>query len=434
MKIILIYVSLNPINWQFIKNNFKNIEKMHCETFDLYKLKETIMKYDYLIYLNDDTNYNYGNLINDINNGVNIINSNNEIQQLSFDNYICTNIDANILNQDKTYITNEIKIFKEPMPETIPKYRSEINYINYVNSNFNRLFMPSLIKINIFVNYDEILVNNPHYELIFLKKNNIIRHILNTKNILVFNKSKYIANINNELTIVTGYIKLNEKKIQKYASQTYEYLDCCIDTLKINVNMVIYVSEELRDFVYKKREEYGLLNKTKIINVDIAKHMYFHDKINIIEENVKKNHEAYSSAKKILSVVSRYNYLKDTIDNNYFDTKYIAWLDFGASHIVTIPNDIIFNDNFDNKIRIGWIAKYHHEQFNYNHKALSGGFYIGKKDTMIELIKLHNYYFNLLMNYGYTINDDKLLFFIFESNPFLFKTYFTAYKNIIVKL
>lgn len=428
MNIILIYISIDFKHKSLIEKNFTYIKKIYNSNFDLNNLKEIISKYEYVIYLDDNTNYNYNNLITDINNGLNIMNNDNKIQQVLFDNYIYTNIDTNILNEDKTYFSNEIIIFKE----SYQKCHYNINYENYAKKYFNRLFIPSIIKTYILINYDKTIINNPHYELFFLKNNNIIRHILNNENNLIFNKSETISNINNELTIVTGYIKLNEKKIQKYHNQSYEYLDSCIDTLKININMVIYVSEEIYDFVYKKREEFCLLNKTKIIKVDINKLMYFYDKLNIIEENVKKNHVNYSSAKKILSVVSRYNYLKDTIENNYFNTKYIAWLDFGASHIVSIPENIIFNDNFANKIRIGWIARYRSGQFLYNHKVLSGGFYIGKNDMMLELIKLHNYYFDLLMNYGYTINDDKLLFFIFESNPFLFSTYFTDYKHIII--
>lgn len=429
MKIILIYISSNFKNKYLLEENFTNIKKIYCNIFNLTELKIIIDKYEYLIYLDDNTNYNYNNLLNDVNNGLKIINDNDKIQQIIFDNYIYANIDTKILNEDINHLSNEITIFQESKP----KYNSGINYINYVNNNFNRLFIPSIIKTSIFLNYCEKLINNPHHELIFLKKNNVIRHTLNAKNNVVINKHVNINNINDDLTIVTGYIKLNEKKIQKYTSQTYEYLDSCVDTLKININMVIYVSEELYDFVYKKRQEFALLSKTKIIKIDIEKHMYFYDKLNIIEENVKKNHVNYSSAKKVLSVVSRYNYLKDTIEKNYFNTKYIAWLDFGASHIVSIPDNLIFNDNFGDKIRIGWIARYCQGQFKYNYKVLSGGFYIGKNNTMLELIKLHNYYFDLLMKHGYTINDDKLLFFIFESNPFIFSTYFTDYKHIILK-
>ena len=430
MAVVLIYASYDFKNKKIIEEIFKEIKKIYCSDFELDILKEIINEYKFLIYLDDNTNYNFSNLKNDIDNGLKILDDDEKIQQVLFDNYIYTNIDTKILNEDKTHFSNEIMILKELKR----KYYSGINYINYVNNNFDRLFIPSIIKTSILVNYNEKLFINPHYELNFLKKNIIVRNILNMENNLTFKKSVNISNINEDLTIVTGYIKLNEKKIQKYASQTYEYLNSCINTLKININMVIYVSEELYDFVYYKREEFGLLNKTKVIKIDIEKYMYFYDKLNIIEENVKKNHVNYSSAKKILSVVSRYNYLKDTIQNNYFNTKYIAWLDFGASHIVSIPENVIFNDNFGDKIRIGWIARYRKEQFIYNYKVLSGGFYIGKNTIMLELIKLHNYYFDLLLKYGYTINDDKLLFFIFESNPFLFSTYFTDYKHIIIKL
>jgi hypothetical protein len=418
MTLILIYISSDFKNKHLIEENFKEIKKIYCSYFDLNNLKEILNEYEYLIYLDDNTNYNYTNLINDIDIGMKILN-----------NYIYTNIDTKILNEDIKYLSQEIQILKELRP----KYYSGINYVNYVNNNFDRLFIPSIIKTSILVNYNEKLINNPHYELLFLKKNNIVKKNINEESNLIFTKPKIFSNINEDLTIVTGYIKLNEKKIQKYARQTYEYLDSCIDTLKINVNMVIYVSEELYDFVYNKRKEFGFLNKTKVVKVDIEKHMYFYDKLNVVEENVKKNHVNYSSAKKILSVVSRYNYLKDTIENNYFNTKYVAWLDFGASHIVSIPENIVFNDNFGDKIRIGWIARYRQGHFDYNYKVLSGGFYIGKNNTMLELIRLHNCYFDLLLKYGYTINDDKLLFFIFEANPFLFSTYFTDYKHIIIK-
>lgn len=429
MKIIILYISDNFDNKYIIEENFKEIKKIYCSDFNLNNLKEIINENEFIIYLDDNTNYNFNNLLNDINIGLNILNNDDNIDQVFFNNYIYSNIDEKILNEDKTYFSSEITIFKDFKS----KYHYMINYNNYVNNNFNRLLVPSIIKTSIFTNYDKNIINIPHYELSFLKKKNINREIINKDNYIIFNNHKHMHNINDKLTIVTGYIKLNEKKIQKYSNQTYEYLDSCIDTLKININMVIYVSEELYEFIHNKRKEFGLLNKTKIIKVDIEKHMYFYDKLNLIEENVKKNHIIYSSAKKILSVVSRYNYLKDTIENNYFNTEYIAWLDFGAGHIVSIPSNIIFNDNFGDKIRIGWIARYNNGHFNYNYKALSGGFFIGKNNIMLELIRLHHYYFNLLMNYGYTINDDKLLFFIFESNPFLFNTYFTDYKHIINK-
>lgn len=431
MKIILIYISSSFTNKPFIENYLKDIDKIYLDHFDLNELKKVIYNYEYIIYLDDNTNYNFNNLLDDINNLKKIVNENNDINQVLFYNYEYSTIDEKILNYDKTYIYNEIMIFNEKKIKT----DSNIDYKNYVNLNFNKFFLPSLIKTSLLLNYEEILINNPHHELKFINKNNLNRCILNKNKFINFknSESKIIKNINNDLTIVTGFIKLNEKKIQKYSFQKYEYLDSCNDTLKLNINMVIYVTEDIYDFVYKKRKEFNLLNKTKIIKINIKDFMYFYDKLNIIEENVKKNHRNYSSAKKILSVVSRYNYLKDTIKHNYFNSKYFAWLDFSAGHIVKIPNEIIFNDNFGQKIKIGWIGRYKKENFKYNNKVFAGGFFIGNKYAMSELINFHNKYFKILMDYGYTINDDKLLFFIFESNPFLFKTYFTDYSNILLK-
>ena len=53
---------------------------------------------------------------------------------------------------------------------------------------------------------------------------------------------------------------------------------------------------------------------------------------------------------------------------------------------------------------------------------------------MMELVKLHHKEFVKLMEMGYNINDDKLLFIIMEQNPYLFDTYYSDYKSLLVKL
>jgi hypothetical protein len=270
-----------------------------------------------------------------------------------------------------------------------------------------------------------------------LNKNKINRIFLNNdKDYLINKENDIISNINNDLTIVTGYIELNEKKINKYDSQQYEYLEKCVNTMKININMVIYVSnEKIYSYVYEKRKEFNLLEKTKIIIIDEKEFLYFYDNFDKIQENVKKNHINYSNAKKMLSVVSRYNYLKDAIYNNYFESKYFSWCDFSLAHIVKIPDKLIFSDNFNGKIKIAWIGKLiNNKKFAYNHKVLAGGFFIGNINAMTELIKEHHNYFEKILKYGFTINDDKLLFLIYESNPNLFKTYFSIYLDILNKI
>lgn len=432
MEILIIYTSLNHKNKYLVET--LNYNKLYLKKFNLLEIYFKIKKYKYLIYLNDDTNYDFKNLSFDIEQSILLLNNKTEkIEQIMFYNFTHNYINEKILQIDRDYIESQIDILNTYNKDDI----KIVNYLNYVDENFDRLFMPSVIDVKIFMNYDEKLINQDYYESNFLNKNKINRVFLNNSKEYMINEEKVIINdINDNLTIVTGYIELNEKKINKYDTQQYEYLEKCVNTLKIDINMVIYVSnEKLHSFVYEKRNEFNLLEKTKIIMIDEKEFLYFYDSFDKIQENVKKNHINYSNAKKMLSVVSRYNYLKDAIYKNYFESEYFAWCDFSLSHVVKIPEKKIFNDDFNGKIKIGWVGRLiGNKKFEYNHKVLAGGFFIGQIDAMTELIKKHNYYFEKLLKYGLTINDDKLLFFIFESNPYLFKTYFTVYSDILNKI
>jgi hypothetical protein len=53
---------------------------------------------------------------------------------------------------------------------------------------------------------------------------------------------------------------------------------------------------------------------------------------------------------------------------------------------------------------------------------------------MKEFIKLHNIEFEKLLNDNYCINDDKLLFLLFEKYPYLFDVFFSGYSNIMIKM
>ena len=198
--------------------------------------------------------------------------------------------------------------------------------------------------------------------------------------------------------------------------------------------MVIYCSEELIEDVSKIREEFGLQDKTKIIKITLENNLYMADKLYKIRENVAKNNSPYDIPEYILAVNSRYGYIKNAIENNYFNTDYFAWVDFSASHIVNIPPNKIIEPKLHDKIRIGWIARYSNNQFVYNYNCLGGGIFYGHKEIMMELIKLHHSEFVKLMEMGHNINDDKLLFIIMEQYPYLFDTYYSAYKNLFIRL
>lgn len=459
-KFAIIYVSQNFCSKVFVedfvyknKNNKENlceIDVFYMSEFNILKFKETILHaYDFMIYLNDITTYNFKTLEQDINSAIFLIYSQKvstmcQPNQVLLNNYAHDCIDERILTKNKDYLKNEISVFKiKPNHDC-----ANILYEPYKYKQFNRFLIPSIIKTSLLLNYSSsnlshvcLSSNNIHSEFIFLQTCiELTRTVIETSEtmrVLQYNplcNLKLNKNVNSDLTMVTGFITLNEQKIQKYAYQTYTYKDASIKTLQMNVNMVIYITSDLYEFVLEKRTEFGLIHKTKIIQIQSEDYLYEFGKFDRITESIKKNHPNYSSAKKMLSVLARYNYLKDCIENNYFNNTYFAWIDFGAGHIVDIPQNIVFDNCFGNQVRIGWVARYNRNKFKYNHKVLAGGFFIGNKSAMLELIEKHNQYFNILLDYKFVINDDKLLFFIFESNPFLFDTYFTSYANILQRV
>ena len=163
-----------------------------------------------------------------------------------------------------------------------------------------------------------------------------------------------------------------------------------------------------------------------------------------IEDNVQKNNPPYNIAKYVLAVNTRYSLIKRSIEINPFNTDYFAWVDFSAGHVVDIPEGQTVTYSNPERVRISVIgrvsewsgrpSKKEVSKFAYDHKCCGGGVFIAHKYPMLELIKRHDEEFERLMNAGFCINDDKLLFIIFTKYPYLFDTYVSGYKNILSKL
>jgi len=323
------------------------------------------------------------------------------------------------------------RIFRNLTKEDLKQKNKPNNY-----KPFQCILQSSIIRTKNFILSDFFLKRNPHIENLYwgeLVKNGF--KIFNDNS-----KENYIKILDslekNNITIVTGYlnIKINRPAKSNTINQTYDYIEKSRGTLQIPQYMVIYCSEELIEDVHKIREEAGLLNKTKIIKITLEDNLYMADKLDKIRENVAKNNPPYDIPEYILAVNSRYGYIQNAIENNYFNTDYFAWVDFSASHIVNIPPNKIIEPKSHDKVRIGWIARYSNNQFVYNHHCLGGGIFSGHKEIMMELIKLHHLEFVKLTEMGYNINDDKLLFLIMEQNPYLFDTFFSDYQSLFIKL
>lgn len=231
-----------------------------------------------------------------------------------------------------------------------------------------------------------------------------------------------------DICIVTAYFELPERAAKRM-TQSYDYLKCSKETLMLPHNMVIYVSENLAEFVAKTRER---MPNTKIV---IIKDLPYKDLLPILEINCIKNQPPYNKPDYIRAVQARYEYLLNAITNSYFDNNYYCWIDFAASHAMTINLQSMVVPISD-KVRISLIARLnHHGTFTYFWKTLGGGLFLARKDIMMDFCKRHiKFFYKLSLIHRLNVNDDKILFLIYENNPYLFDCYTSSYKSMFEKM
>ena len=393
--------------------------------FDFNNIKNIIQQYDFIVLLDENILFDQKKIIESIEFMIQ-----NDYDQLLLNNSQPTSLEIMEYDYYKRIIKSN-RIFKNLTKENIKQKNHPNNY-----KPFQCTLQSSIIRTKNFILPDFFLKRNSHIENLYWAK------LLNN-GFKIFNdncKENYIKISDsvekNNLTIITGYLNIRIKRPAKSntINQTYDYIEKSRGTLQIPQSMVIYCSEELIDDVHKIRKEAGLLNKTKIIKITLENNLYMADKLEKIRKNVAKNNPPYDIPEYILAVNSRYGYIQSAIEKNYFNTDYFAWVDFSASHIVNIPPNKIIEPPSHDKVRIGWIARHSNNQFVYNHHCLGGGIFSGHKEIMMELVKLHHKEFVKLMEMGYNINDDKLLFIIMEQNPYLFDTYYSDYKSLFIRL
>lgn len=454
MKVLLIYFKNNEsILDNFIENclDYEIISKKIIlnECINLKYYFNEFINYDYILYLDDNLILKKKIIIKSY---IDILIKKN-IEQI----FLCSNKSKYYLKKDnliftdfKKYNFNTVNHLESSLTilenSNILNYKNKnntgVDYFEYIdNDNINWphfKLLPSIIKSEIFEK-----LNNFNLEMSYFDRTFSLEYVKYFTSAYLDNEICEIKENNfnksdpNNMTLVTGFINIpNEnKKIKTHCvkKNIYNYLDKSIPTLKIKQNMIIYIPENLYTHVYEIRKNLNLLNKTKIIIIN-DNYLYMNEYLDNIKINCLKNIETYKNHYYISAVSTRYNFLKDAIKNNYFNTEYTTWIDFGASHCIDINDDTLFKYN-KNKFRIAWIARFDkkNNNFKYNHYVLGGGIFGGKNNILKKVCDLHDKIFLDNMKLGYNCNDDKTLWFIFEQYPELFDTYFSGYSNLANK-
>jgi hypothetical protein len=409
-----------------IKNKINNITYYLIDS-ESYKFIEqfiSIGNYDYLLLLPNqyiiETQLNLTDYLPYLN---------NNIYQLQF--LHTRNPSANlqyIINTPEFRYDSYKQIFNNPRPDTSTDV---IDYNSYSQHRYNSIFklVPSILNVK----HIELKRNIPIFSNTIYQRyyNNVFfrNHLSSVSIEIPIEKNECLSNVltvEKEVTVVTGFIKVNNAS----KKHKYDYVECAKKTLSLPNPMVIYISEDLYEDVKKFRTELGLIDKTRLIVLTVED-FYMYKEKSILDKCCAKNNSPYNNSLYIMSVNSRYSYMEKAIENNYFNTDYFAWVDFGISHIVEMNNIRPITYHNPLKVRIAWIAR---KNLQYNHKCLGGGIFVAHKDTMKILCKLHDIEFKYNLSLGHCVNDDKTLFFIFLNNPELFDIYFSGYNCLYDKI
>jgi len=440
MKILLLlYGDVNV-------NGIKCTKKIQIKKKPYYNFKEiesTIRQYDYMIFLDD--NWDYSKCVESINKSVDLM---GEYGQIIYEK---SDVNGEKVWQYKEKkvkydiyksITRGNRIFKGLSKKDM-KQSNGIDYEEFVEKKFknNRFrLVPSVIDVRKFMMDDFSLRKNAHMEDMYGKflegrgfrvgRMVVIMGRMREEGVLYDNRD------GENMTIVSGFLRLPIKRPPKKdtPAQVYDYVEKARATLMIPQKMVLYLTVETVDVVRRIREEVGLMDRTMIVEVKLEDWLYMYGEMDRVRENVRKNESPYDIGEYICAVNSRYGFVGDAIRRNYFGTDYFGWVDFSAGHIVDIPKDMRITYSQHEKVRIGWIARHNREGFVYNHYCLGGGIFVGHKEIMMELVRIHDEKFRELMDMGYNINDDKLLFTIMERYPYMFDLYFSGYGGLYRKL
>jgi hypothetical protein len=208
-------------------------------------------------------------------------------------------------------------------------------------------------------------------------------------------------------TIVTALYNIQRQNMDGRSWD--EYLDWFSKTLKINCPMVIFVEENLVDFIKKNRDN----TQTKIIvqKLEEIPYYYLKDKIDLViqskeykdkigcSDRIECNYSLYS-----IIQYSKFKWIEEAIRINCFDSDYYFWLDAGASR---------FFENYN--LELKFPGKY----------AMESLYEIGEK----FLIQLNTETYHDLVLSKKMSKD-----YFYDPRSFVCGTFFGVHKNIHYKI
>ena len=235
------------------------------------------------------------------------------------------------------------------------------------------------------------------------------------------------------LTLVTGLWNIGRGELSEGWSRSYQhYLDKFNQLLDTPNNMIIFGDSELREFVFKKRNE----DNTQFIFRDLSwfKNNEFYDKIQLIRTNPNWYNQTGWLVDSTQAKLEMYNplvmskvfLLNDARILDKFNSEYMFWIDTGLTNTVHpgyFTSDKVLDKlpKYINKfsfICFPYNAETEIHGFNYNklneiagskvNKVARGGFFGGPKHTINDINTLYYELLSSTLNGGYMGTEESI--------------------------
>jgi len=244
-------------------------------------------------------------------------------------------------------------------------------------------------------------------------------------------------------TIVSAYFDLGREKWKHFARPLNEYVENFKKNMTIDENMVLFIEPNMVDFVTEHRK--GLEHKTKIIitNLDYLPKYQIRKRIAAIQESPEfKNGLAFPSAPElwhpdyVIISWSKIDLVSRAIEDNYFDSTYFAWMDFGMPDFGQVKS---FPKVFHEKIRV--LCRRKPQPTDLNRVAMckshtnrfASGFITGSVNYWRSFITLAENEMDLCLDLGVVDCDQTMYSNVYLQYPALFELYYGDWTDIIHK-
>jgi hypothetical protein len=249
-----------------------------------------------------------------------------------------------------------------------------------------------------------------------------------------------------EVTIITSLFNIDREKMD--GRSWNEYLHWFDKTLKIKCPMMIFISKDLISFVEERRttipteiivqtkEEVPYYFLKKRIDDIISSEVYKHKILD--SSRIECQHSMYS-----IIQYSKFKWLKQTIEENPFNSKFFFWLDAGASRFF---EDVDLNNNYPsfnaidalnkmgNKFLIQKNMEYYSDLVNAdilteeylidNRSYVLGSMFGGTSESILRVDKeIENIFLNDMIENNFVNNEQIALGYLIKKFPELFEYY-----------